>query len=187
MASRRGSFSAEKQPSEEGTTAVPSLAPGSSPKRAKDLKSLDRVAFLRGCWANFKVEQNESITRLLARGIVDDDNLRLHKPAPSLYQQFVSPPEVTVRTHAATAVRPAETQPMQRKGGKKIAEQEKELVGQPVDESDGSGAQDGSQSSGESMFQSNTEIICGTSVLRVFSFIFVSFRQAGRQARRFVR
>lgn len=180
MASRRGSFSGdgEKPASVEGTTAVPSLAPDPTPKRAKDLKSLDRVAFLRGCWHNFKSEQNEAITRLLAEGILDDDELRLNKPAPSLYEQFtagVAP--MTAATHAATAIRVPVTKPVKRKGGKKSVEQ-------GVEVGEGTSTEESSdRSREEAKAKSTTEIICGTTVLRVFSFLFVRFPLFGRGMR----
>lgn len=166
MASRRGSLSGERPGSTPGTTAVPSLV-GDVPKRLKDLKSLDRVSFLRGSFDKFRSEQNAYITRLLAEGFVSDDELRVHKPAPSLYDQFVGGPGETVRTHISSAVPPS-TQPSRRKAGKTSEK-----------ESEGSQTSDDSPTAGDvSKPRGSPEVITGTMVLRVFSFLFVSLTRA---------
>lgn len=173
--SRRNSLSGgDRSTSAPGTTAAPSLA-AQAPKRLKDLKALDRVAFLLGTFEHFKNEQNAYIVRLLAEGFVDDDELRLHKPTPSLYDQYISG-SPAVASHVASAVRPSATQPVQRKVDKSVSQDSK-----------------GSQSSAESQSQAEVEqekpvtsedilsppggskeVITGTMVLRMFSFIFVS-------------
>lgn len=91
MGSRRGSISSHGDEENGGTTAVPSVAPVRIGSEEKE-KAVDRVQFIKDCWEAFKREQNAEITRLLAAGIVDDDELRVYRAAPSLHDQYVLRP-----------------------------------------------------------------------------------------------
>lgn len=160
-ASRRPSFSgghkSEQSEHEEGTTAVPSKV---ASRKAVDLSSFDRVAFLRTCWTRFKTDQNESITNLLASGITEDDVLRVTSPAPSLHEQFGKP---GVTSALASGLSDGVSQPVRRTAQHSLDGADK----------DAATATQAEEANGRSNRLELSERVCGTSVLRTMSFLFV--------------
>ncbi|BGP44750.1 hypothetical protein JCM10450v2_000564 [Rhodotorula kratochvilovae] len=130
------------------------------PAAEKESKVTDKVAFLRSCWQAFEESQLSGIGRMLATGLPEDDELRLHRPGPSMAQQYLNPPS---RFNPHQSVTTATATPVLAKRGTK--------------ETDGLDAEDeklpasGESSSGSSDTLKTSEMICGSAVMRSFAFL----------------
>lgn len=147
------------------TTAVPSGQASQFEVRKTRVQMGDRSEFLRSCWTKFKTDQNASIVELLASGLVEDDELRVLAPSPSLHEQFSTRmvgkrPGTTTASGVKTNVTEATQRPIAAA-----------TVSSPVVEPH---APVGTDTSPPKLEMS--EQICGTSVLRTMSFIFVRTR-----------
>ncbi|GAA5834027.1 hypothetical protein JCM9279_004193 [Rhodotorula babjevae] len=90
--SRRPSMSTAPDTLVEGDVASAASAALVGHKDGKkDGKVVDKVAFLRGAWRLFEESQLSGIGRMLATGVPEEDELRLHRPAPSMAEQYRNP------------------------------------------------------------------------------------------------
>lgn len=170
MASRRGSFSEDKPAvpgagSHEGTTAVPSARASIAPKKGLDLRELDRVGFMRNCWARFKSAQNEYIARLLSEGVLEDDQLRVEMPTASLAELYRDGPGyMAAPAGTSDAYRPFVTSPVRRNTSRPVK------ADAATSSADSSASDEKTQEDG--LREETAEHICGSAVLRTFSFLF---------------
>lgn len=146
------------------TTAVPSGQASHHEKRKGGVDVGARAEFLRTCWTKFERDQNSSIVHLLASGLVEDDELRVQAPSPSLHEQFNSQTKGGEnRSQGITSAAKSTASEVRKRSPASSATTTDGLEpGGPV----------GTDTSPPRLEMS--EQICGTSVLRTMSFLFVS-------------
>ncbi|GAA5995099.1 uncharacterized protein JCM10292_004539 [Rhodotorula paludigena] len=161
--SRRPSVSGAPDSIVNSSFATEAAAALAAAGAKKDRKLEDKVAFMRDCWKTFENSQLAAIQSMLATGLPDDDELRLHRPGPSMAEQYLNPPaRFDPRVQAATtATEASSTAPSLAKRA-----------------TDGSGSGDDKEKAPPSSYSSagsdtlrTSEMICGSAVMRTFAFL----------------
>ncbi|GAA5863516.1 hypothetical protein JCM1840_000049 [Sporobolomyces johnsonii] len=126
-------------------------------------KPPDGDAFLRNSWALFTELQQASISRMLAEGVPNDIELRLHQPGPSIHERYLHPTE-TFNPHVAqaTAARLTQTE-ARRRTNPKDSDGPSQTAGEPT-----SSRNDGDR---VDEYLRTSERICGTAIMRCFAFL----------------
>ncbi|GEM06176.1 transmembrane protein [Rhodotorula toruloides] len=126
-------------------------------------RKLDKAATLRKCWDSFKASQLASIQKILEDGAPEDDELHLHRPGPSVFEQYAdAPPRHRARPAPAassTAV------------GSDTPTLTKRSTTKGTDGASGASSDDEKDTPPAGPAAVTSEQICGSAVMRTFAFL----------------
>ncbi|BGP28655.1 hypothetical protein JCM10296v2_000391 [Rhodotorula toruloides] len=124
-------------------------------------RKLDKAATLRKCWASFKASQLSSIQKILEDGAPEDDELHLHRPGPSVFEQYTDAPSRHRSRQAASSTAVGSDTPAL----------SKRTTTKGTDAASGASSDDEKDAPPATPAAVTSDQICGSAVMRTFAFL----------------